>query len=54
MGNANGNPKEHEDPKEDGWMDGVRKCITNHPLTQEDTRNKKTRRKFVVGKGKPL
>ena len=53
MGNANGNPKEHEDPKEDGWMDGVR-CITYHPLTQEDTRNNTPWRNFVVGEGKPL
>lgn len=37
------------------WLDGWgKKCITNHPVTQEDTRNKKTRENFIVDEGKPL
>jgi hypothetical protein len=40
-------------PKE-RWMDGVRRSITNHGLTEEDTRDRDIWRNLVSGEGKPL
>jgi hypothetical protein len=40
-----GRPKER-------WIDGVRRSLTNHGLTEEDTRDRW--RNLVLGEGKPL
>jgi hypothetical protein len=36
------------------WIDGVRRSMTNHGLTEEDTRDRDRWRNLVVGEGKPL
>jgi hypothetical protein len=49
-GNAKkGRPKER-------WIDGVRRSITNHGMTEEDTRDRDRDRwrNLVLGEGKPL
>jgi hypothetical protein len=47
-GNAKkGRPKER-------WIDGVRRSMTNHGLTEEDTRDRDRWRSLVSGEGKPL
>jgi hypothetical protein len=40
-------------PKE-RWLDGVRRSMTNHGLTEEDTRDRDRWRNLVLGEGKPL
>jgi hypothetical protein len=40
-------------PKE-RWIDGVRRSMTNHGLTEEDTRDRDRWRNLVSGEGKPL
>jgi hypothetical protein len=40
-------------PKERG-IDGVRRSMTNHGLTEEDTRDRDRWRNLVLGEGKPL
>jgi hypothetical protein len=42
-----GRPKER-------WIDGVRRNMTNHGLTEEDTRDRDRWRNLVLGEGKPL
>jgi hypothetical protein len=42
-----GRPKER-------WTDGVRRSMTNHALTEEDTRDRDRWRNLVLGEGKPL
>jgi hypothetical protein len=42
-----GRPKER-------WIDGVRRSMTNHGLTEEDTRDRDRWRNIVLGEGKPL
>jgi hypothetical protein len=42
-----GRPKER-------WIDGVRRSLTNHGLTEEDTRDRDRLRNLVWGEGKPL
>jgi hypothetical protein len=42
-----GRPKER-------WIDGVRRGMTNHRLTEEDTRDRDRWRNLVLGEGKPL
>jgi hypothetical protein len=42
-----GRPKER-------WEDGVRRSVTNHGLTEEDTRDRDRWRNLVLGEGKPL
>jgi hypothetical protein len=42
-----GRPKER-------WIDGVRRNMTNHGLTEEDTRDRDRWRNLVFGEGKPL
>jgi hypothetical protein len=42
-----GRPKER-------WMDGVRRSMTNHGLTEEDTRDRDRWRNLVLGEGNPL
>jgi hypothetical protein len=39
---------------EDRWIDGVRRSMTNHGLTEEDTRDRDRWRNLVSGEGKPL
>jgi hypothetical protein len=47
-GNAKkGRPKER-------WIDGVRRSMTNHGLTEEDTRDRDSWRNLVLCEGKPL
>jgi hypothetical protein len=41
-----------ERPKE-RWMDGVRRSMTNHGLTEEDNRDRDRWRNLVLGEGKP-
>jgi hypothetical protein len=36
------------------WIDGVRRSMTNHGLTEEDTRDRDRGRNLVLGEGKPL
>jgi hypothetical protein len=36
------------------WIDGVRRSMTNHGLTEEDTRDRDMWRNLVLGEGKPL
>jgi hypothetical protein len=36
------------------WLDGVRKSMTDHGLTEEDTRDRDRWRNLVLGEGKPL
>jgi hypothetical protein len=38
----------------DGWMDGVRRNMTNHGLTEKDTRDRDIWRNLVLAEGKPL
>jgi hypothetical protein len=40
------NPKER-------WIDGVRRSMTNHGLTEEDARDRDRWRSLVLGEGKP-
>jgi hypothetical protein len=40
-------------PKE-SWIDGVRRSMTNHGLTEEDNRDRDTWRNLVLGEGKIL
>jgi hypothetical protein len=40
-------------PKEK-WIDGVRRSMRNHGLTEEDTRDRDRWRSLVLGEGKPL
>jgi hypothetical protein len=40
-----GRPKER-------WIDGVRRIITNHGLTEKDTRDRDRWRNLVLGEGK--
>jgi hypothetical protein len=42
-----GRPKER-------WIDGVRRSMTNHGLTEEDTRDRDSWRNLVLCDGKPL
>jgi hypothetical protein len=42
-----GRPKER-------WIDGVRWSMTNHGLTEEDTRDRDRWRSLVLGEGNPL
>jgi hypothetical protein len=42
-----GRPKER-------WRDGVRRSMTNHGLTEEDTRDRDRWWSLVLGEGKPL
>jgi hypothetical protein len=42
-----GRPKER-------WIDGVRRSMTNHGLTEEDTGDRDRWRSLVLGEGKPL
>jgi hypothetical protein len=42
-----GRPKER-------WIYGVRRSMTNHGLTEEDTRDRYRWRNLVLGVGKPL
>jgi hypothetical protein len=42
-----GRPKER-------WIDGARRSMTNHGLTEEDTRHRDRWRSLVLGEGKPL
>jgi hypothetical protein len=42
-----GRPKER-------WIDGVRRSMTNHGLTEEDIRDRDRWRSLVLGEGKPL
>jgi hypothetical protein len=35
-------------------MDGVRRSMANHGLTEEDTRDRYKRRNLVLGEGKPM
>jgi hypothetical protein len=42
-----GRPKER-------WIDEVRRNMTNHGLTEEDTRDRDRWRNLVLGEGKPL
>jgi hypothetical protein len=42
-----GRPKER-------WIDGVRRSMTNHGLTEEDTRDRDRWRNLVLDEGKPL
>jgi hypothetical protein len=36
------------------WIDVVRRSVTNHGLTEEDTRDRDRWRNLVLGEGKPL
>jgi hypothetical protein len=38
----------------DRWIDGVRRSMINHGLTEEDTRDRDRWRNLVLGEGKPL
>jgi hypothetical protein len=42
-----GRPKER-------WIDEVRRSMTNHGLTEEDTRDRDRWRNLVLGEEKPL
>jgi hypothetical protein len=42
-----GRPKER-------WIDGVRRSMINHGLTEENTRDRDRWRNLVLGEGKPL
>jgi hypothetical protein len=42
-----GRPKER-------WIDGVRQSMTNHGLTEDDTRDRHRWRNLIFGEGKPL
>jgi hypothetical protein len=42
-----GRPKER-------WIDEVRRSMTNHGLTEDDTRDRYRWRNLVLGEGKPL
>jgi hypothetical protein len=44
--------RRRERPKE-RWIDGVRRSMTNHGLTEEDTRDRGRWRSLVLGEGKP-
>jgi hypothetical protein len=45
--------RKRQRPKE-RWIDGVRWSMTNHGLTEEDTRDRHRWRNLVLGEGKPL
>jgi hypothetical protein len=36
------------------WIDGIRRSMTNHGLTEEDIRDRDRWRNLVLGEGKPL
>jgi hypothetical protein len=36
------------------WIDGIRRSMTNHGLTEVDTRDRDRWRSLVLGEGKPL
>jgi hypothetical protein len=36
------------------WIDGVRRSMTNHGLTEKDTRDRDRWRSLVLGEGKPV
>jgi hypothetical protein len=38
----------------DRWIDGVRRSMTDHGLTEEDSRDRDRWRNLVLGEGKPL
>jgi hypothetical protein len=44
--------RKREEPKR--WIDGVRRRMINHGLTEEDTRDRDRWRNLVLGEGKPL
>jgi hypothetical protein len=46
-GTRRGRPKER-------WIDGIRRSMTNHGMTEEDTRDRDRWGSFVLGEGKPL
>jgi hypothetical protein len=46
-------PRRKGRPKE-SWTDGVRRGMTNHGLTEEETRDRDRWRNLVLGEGKPL
>jgi hypothetical protein len=39
---------------EERWIDGVRRSMTNHGLTEEVTRDRDRWQNLVLGEGKPL
>jgi hypothetical protein len=39
---------------EERWIDGVRRSMTNHGVTEKDTRDRDRWRNLVLGEGKPL
>jgi hypothetical protein len=41
------------DGRTDGWM-GYRRSVSNHGLTEEDSRDRDVWRNLVLGEGKPL
>jgi hypothetical protein len=43
-----------EERSEERWIDGVIRSMTNHGLTEEDTRDRDRWRNLVLGEGKPL
>jgi hypothetical protein len=45
--------RRRERPKE-RWIVGLRRNMTNHGLTEEDTRGRDRWRNLVLGEGKPL
>jgi hypothetical protein len=45
--------RRRERPKE-RWIDGVRRSMTHHGLTEEDSRDRDRWRNLVLGEGKPL
>jgi hypothetical protein len=47
-----GNTKKGKTQRE--MIDGVRRSMTNHGLTEQDTRDRDRWRNLVLGEGKPL
>jgi hypothetical protein len=45
--------RRRERPKE-RWIEGVRRSMTKHGLTEKDTRDRYRWRNLVLGEGKPL
>jgi hypothetical protein len=45
--------RRREIPKQ-RWINGIRRSMTNHGLTKEDTRDEDRWRNLVLGEGKPL
>jgi hypothetical protein len=39
---------------EERWIDGVRQSMTNHGLTEEDTRDRDRWWNLILGEGNPL